>query len=140
MIETRTLPCVLNDEDKIRLANEIGTLQEQLQPIEEEVLRLKEELKDQKKEANGLKLQQYRIHRMLADGFEEREVGCDVQLNTPTVGAKRIVRTDTGVIIEEMPMTDDELQGNLEFQEPKNVHELTPSGPLTIEENPVGTE
>ena len=44
---------------------------------------------------------------------EERLVECAVQFHRPTEGVKRIVRTDTGEVIAEEPMTDQEKQLNL---------------------------
>ena len=44
---------------------------------------------------------------------EVRPVECVVQMDTPEVGTKRITRTDTKVVIKEMPMTIAERQSNL---------------------------
>jgi hypothetical protein len=51
-------------------------------------------------------------HQIKAKG-EHRPVQCAVDLNTPSTGIKRVTRMDTGELVEEVPMTDDERQGNL---------------------------
>src|ERR1700761_9677034 len=41
---------------------------------------------------------------------EVRPVECEVLLNTPQDGTKRIVRTDTKEVLKELPMTNEERQ------------------------------
>lgn len=51
------------------------------------------------------------------NGYEYRAVDCTVELNTPEVGQKTIVRTDTGEIVRIEAMNSREKQGNLNFQD-----------------------
>lgn len=53
------------------------------------------------------------ISKVVKRKSERRPVECHIELNTPNVGTKRITRADTGEVIREVLMTDDERQTNL---------------------------
>jgi hypothetical protein len=54
-----------------------------------------------------------KLSRDINSGWEMRNVDCQVQFHTPTVGAKTVVRLDTGEIVKESAMLQSELQENL---------------------------
>ena len=44
---------------------------------------------------------------------EDREIECRVEFHSPTIGMKRLIRMDTGELLREEQMTDEELQEEL---------------------------
>ena len=54
-----------------------------------------------------------RVSREYQAGYEFRDIECHVEFHTPTVGSKRITRIDTGELVRECAMRNDELQENL---------------------------
>lgn len=53
--------------------------------------------------------------RNICMGYEMRMVECDVILDTPTVGAARVIRKDTGEVVKERAMSSEEMQLELEL-------------------------
>jgi hypothetical protein len=53
------------------------------------------------------------LSRAIRNKSERRLVRCAVTFHTPTQGAKRVVRLDTGELVREEPMTLDECQQHL---------------------------
>ncbi len=53
-------------------------------------------------------------------GWEMRTIDCVVEFHTPVVGTKRMTRLDTGEIVREWAMRNDELQEHL-FEDPNAV-------------------
>ena len=54
-----------------------------------------------------------RVSREYQAGYEFRDIECGVEFHTPTIGSKRITRMDTGELVRECAMRNDELQENL---------------------------
>jgi hypothetical protein len=50
------------------------------------------------------------------NGWEYRSIDCEVQMDTPKEGVKRIVRKDTGEVVEELAMTPEEMQFELDLK------------------------
>lgn len=50
------------------------------------------------------------------NGYEYRNIECQVHLNTPNTGLKTVLRTDTGEIVRKEAMTPEELQYELQFE------------------------
>ena len=57
-----------------------------------------------------------RLSNSVSDGFEFREILCDIKYNSPKDGLKQVVRKDNGEVVEELPMNEQELQEELEFK------------------------
>lgn len=53
------------------------------------------------------------LSQKITNGYEYRNIECEVMLNTPARGRKSIYRLDTNAFVREMAMTADELQGDL---------------------------
>jgi hypothetical protein len=70
-----------------------------------------------------LKAQECKLAAVCAQRWENRDVECIVEFHQPVVGMKRIVRTDTGEVVEEMQMSDLERQENL-FEEKAQFEEV----------------
>ena len=71
-------------------------------------------------------------------GFEDVELECDIEYNSPEPGKKSIVRPDTGENVEVVDMTAEDMQEDLGFTDAEVVHDGTPALPehsdLTIPE------
>lgn len=52
------------------------------------------------------------------NGYEHRYIACTEILNQPRIGIKTIVRNDTNEIVSETAMNSDEMQSELEFDQP----------------------
>jgi hypothetical protein len=80
-----------------------------------------------------------RLARQINRGGEERDVECTLTFHDPEPGFKTITRLDTGEVVRQEPMTDDEKQENL-FDDRDDVEFLKtlyerPSGENAVEGN-----
>ncbi len=57
-----------------------------------------------------------RLSNLIGTGFEYRDIPVTIELDTPEVGKKRIVRLDTGEEVSVKPMTDSDRQMVLDLQ------------------------
>lgn len=69
----------------------------------------------------GGRIAKHRAHMNLlsvqiSNGYEMRQIECEVWLNRPERGTKTVVRLDTGEIVRESPMTAAERQMMLPFE------------------------
>jgi hypothetical protein len=119
------LLCDLTDEEIRLKSQEVGEAVIQQASIE-----------SAKKEANkefGEQLATLRQRmRMLANQIrsrtEMRMVQCQIEFHVPQVGFKRTVRLDTGEVVKEQPMTEDELNARL-FEDEAAAKVLTEPDP-----------
>ena len=56
--------------------------------------------------------------RLVTNGYEYRNVECEIHFDTPEKGHKRVTRLDTGEVVREVKMTGLELQEQLNFEAP----------------------
>jgi len=110
--EPHPLPCKLTTEDRAIAA---GQLAEAIQNLES----LEIAHKTDTKEFNSLKQQFtgsiHRLSREVANGEATRSVDCELRLNYTNLTAT-LVRADTGEIVEDRPMTEDEKQMDMDFE------------------------
>lgn len=71
------------------------------------------------------------ISLQCSQGWEDRDTECTVYFNTPKTGMKRVVRDDSGEIVEELAMTKQEMQEVLPFPDPDAPKE-EPKGPTLV--------
>lgn len=57
------------------------------------------------------------LGRKITNGYESRDIDCDVFFNDPAVGLATVIRTDTGEQVEVRPMTEHEKQMELPLAE-----------------------
>lgn len=57
------------------------------------------------------------ISTKISNGYEYKNVECELHLNTPNGGVKQIIRKDTREVVKEVPMTVDELQVEIDFKQ-----------------------
>jgi len=111
--EPHPLACKLTTEDRAVAA---GQLAEAIQNLESlEIIR-----KTETKNFNSLKQQFtgsiHRLSREVANGEAVRSVDCELRLNRSKL-TTTLVRTDTGEIVSERPMTDEEKQMDIDYKE-----------------------
>jgi hypothetical protein len=70
-------------------------------------------MKRYKDQLSGLAEDQRKVARAIKTRCEVRFVRCEVIYHMPCEGTKRIVRLDTGEVVRDEAMTDDEMQLNL---------------------------
>lgn len=55
------------------------------------------------------------LSRHINNGWEMRDMVCDIQYNTPVMGTKRIARQDTGETVRDVAMSPSEYQEQIDF-------------------------
>lgn len=55
------------------------------------------------------------LSRYINNGYDHRSIDCSILMNTPFVGRKTIIRDDTGEIVKELVMSEQEKQETLPF-------------------------
>lgn len=58
-----------------------------------------------------------KLSNLINNGYEYRNIDCEVQLNSPEDGQKTIIRKDTGEVVKSLSMTEEEKQEKLNFKE-----------------------
>lgn len=103
----QNLKCVLTLEEIAEIGRKLGNLNQEQARLK---LQAKEAASQYKARIDSAQTQIEDLSSTMNCGYEYRSVDCDVLFNTPTEGRKTIVRSDTDEIVEECPMTDDEIQ------------------------------
>jgi hypothetical protein len=65
------------------------------------------------------------LSRQVANGYEHRNVECKIQWHTPRLGMKTIIRCDTGEVVRETQMSNEERQEMLPFEQTAGDSEWT---------------
>jgi hypothetical protein len=92
----------LNDSELAEIGRHIADLVETIDEIEAE-----------RKKIPALRKEILELSKKISQGYELRNVECVVHLDSPTIGMKRIIRTDTNEVVLTEPMSDEELQEEL---------------------------
>jgi len=103
---TRELPCHLTNDEKAKLAGELVAV---IEKAEQEEIEQDKQKKEMKSILAGYAATQSRLARMLRNGIEQRPVEVRIEA-LYDVGKARTIRTDTGEVVEERPLTDSERQ------------------------------
>lgn len=111
--EPHKLPFQLGVEEKAEAAEQLATT---LQAAESLELERKSVLGEFKSRLNALEERIHKLTLNVKDGVEMRSVECELHLNYTTLTAT-LIRSDTKDVVEERPMTDEEKQMNLDFEE-----------------------
>lgn len=107
---TQELPVPFTDEELATMRDELA----RLVLAESEVrLRKKAALEVFKEELEQLISTRRDIAQRIRRKSEDREIECRVEFHSPMLGQKRVIRMDTGELLREEPMTEDELQEEL---------------------------
>jgi len=112
---TRRLECLLTSEDIASFALESA---KNISDNSKILVQKKESMNGFKSELDEIA----RRHRYLSDcvinEVETREVDCKIVYDWKS-GKKAIIRIDTGEVVQEMPVTDEERQENIDFGDSK---------------------
>lgn len=113
--EPHILPCKLSEKDRAEAADKLATAIQRVESLELEK-------RSKVAEFKGLiDVQKERIHKLtieVKDGVAERPVDCELALNYSKLSAT-LTRFDIDEIVEERPMSEEEKQMELDFEEKK---------------------
>lgn len=108
---TRHLPVVLSDHERLKIGDDLGRTTQTLQAAER---RKKEVTSQLTADIETHKSTLVRLGTLLANGYEERPVTCDMTIDR--LGDRvTVVRKDTGEIVECRTLTNDERQAMIQF-------------------------
>jgi len=110
--EPHVLPCKLNEKDRADAADKLATAIQRVESLEIEKKTLNTNFKGQ------IDTQKEQIHKLtieVKDGISQRSIDCELALNYSKLRAI-LTRLDTGQIVEERPMTEEEKQMKFEFE------------------------
>jgi hypothetical protein len=89
----QTLACNFTEEEKVALAQEMAQATVKKADLENALSEISAQYKaDIKAQENLIRMAATKIH----DGYEYRDVECEVEFNVPERGQKTITRSDTG--------------------------------------------
>ena len=111
----RDLMCDLSDEELFDRAQQLSSTLQRYDEVELEKKNSNKRYSDMLGELGG---EARKLSVIIRRRCESRPVCCAVMFHAPVKGSKRIVRTDTGEIVSDEPMTAAELQNNLFEDEP----------------------
>lgn len=105
----RSIEFPMSDGRLAEIAREISENLNEVNILEEQFEAAKEA-----KKAVPAKMQHVReLGNYIRNGAERKDVICEILYDTPEVGVKQIVRSDTGEVVDTLEMTDEEMQGDL---------------------------
>jgi hypothetical protein len=107
MAESRNLKVPLTEAEVLQHGRELGKLSSQLAQVEAEEKDVRAQYKA-KKESISSRMQ-YEA-KLVNNGYEFRDVECEVRFNEPVSGEKSIIRLDTGDVVSIERMTPREMQ------------------------------
>lgn len=99
---TKTLPCGMSDferGEKARAMTELALEIERIEALQKRIKGLRESITEYAHQVDS--------------GTIMRAVACAVYYDTPHAGMKRVVRMDTGEVVEESPMSQADMQPSL---------------------------
>jgi len=126
--ETHSLPCKLTTGQIAEAAENLASAIQEAEGIE---IEKKSVMKDYNSQIDNCKKRIHRLMTHVKNGVEYRPVECDLQFHIEKVLAI-LVRKDSGELVEERPMTDEEKQMQIEFADDD---EDTPAGPGRMVQN-----
>lgn len=110
--EPHPLPCKLTTEDRAAAA---GQLAEAIQNLESLEVERKVETKNYNSRKQQFTGSIHRLSREVSNGKAVRSVDCELRLNHSNLKAT-LMRIDTGEVVEERPITEDEKQMDIDFE------------------------
>ena len=111
--EPHRLPCKLNEAQKAETADQLATATQQLESLEYE---RKASAGDFKSRKEALTERLHKFANQVKEGIAVNSVDCELRLNYSKLTTV-LIRLDTGEIVEERAMTDEEKQMQFEFEE-----------------------
>ncbi len=125
---TENLKCKLTTAETLDFSRRLARNAKQRSAVEENKKRI---AKDMGADIATLDGEIDRLSSLVDQGYEYREVKCEVRYNDPEPKTKRIIRTDTFEEVQCVPMTWAELQEELALDNPNPPAE-DPQGGLAL--------
>jgi hypothetical protein len=122
---TEELFCEFSQDEMDAKGQELSSTMLEYDNVESQKKDATKEFTDSLKELRG---RMRSISKNIRRKGEARAVSCHVLFHVPAVGTKRIVRIDTGELVRDEPMSNDEMQENL-FGEINDLERLYGQGP-----------
>ncbi|MCE5309663.1 MAG: hypothetical protein LLG20_18670 [Acidobacteriales bacterium] len=126
----RHVQCYFSAEEKAEFARQLARNTQDLEALNDRKAQVTSEFTAKIKAATA---EIFKVARLMNNGYEYRDVKCDVLYDTPKRGYKRIIRMDTGEVVEDCPMSPDELQQSLDFAVEAAVESANGAAPETEE-------
>lgn len=105
----KLLPCKLTEMEKLEKFIELGDLTKKNKILITDLLDTQERLKALKKSIGGLDREIAILGDMAETGVEHRQVECEKTINDKN-NMMTLVRNDTGEVVEERQLSEEELQ------------------------------
>ena len=110
------LPCDLTEDEMRCKVQQVAAALAETDTVESAKADADKEFKRQLQELNE---RMRRLGKHVREKSEIRMVICTVEFNVPQIGVKRVTRKDTGELVREVPMTDEERQLHIFTLEPQ---------------------
>ena len=110
----RNLKYEFPDVEKLQMGKEMAEVTRDISLLEDEK---KAAMSSYKSRIDEKEARRTRLSNCIGDGFEFLDIYCEIKYNSPKDGMKQVIRKDISEIVEENPMTPEELQEELEFKE-----------------------
>jgi hypothetical protein len=101
-------------EERLEMGDSLAQAHNRMAAVEDEEAVMKAQIKDKKA---GLEQIIGRLARNLGNGFEMRNVDCELVYDSPNVGEVTFRRKDNGEFVKARPMTETERQMDLPLEE-----------------------
>lgn len=99
------------------LKDKSTSLAQECRNLEEVENDKKQVMSDFKSKIDGHQASISKLSNHINNGYEYRQISCEVKMDTPIQGQKTIIRKDTGEIVKIEEMTQQEMQMELELTE-----------------------
>jgi len=109
----RTLRHTFDVPEKIELGGKLASILSEMAQIDADLDRIKSEFKGKTAAAEA---QLNSVRDKINSGYELRLTKCEVVLDKPKAGMAQVIRLDTGDVVEEREMTEQEKQAELDIE------------------------
>lgn len=122
-----------SQDERLTMGSDLAAAHNSMSAIEEEEAYIRAQLKERKA---SVEQTIGRLSRDLGSGFTMQNVPCKWVYDAPNVGEVQYVREDTGEVVKTRPMSQAELQQEIDFDKPV----AAPPPTLSVEESEENAE
>lgn len=109
---TEWLPYTFSEQEKRDIASKLAQANQALSELNDRKAQVAADFKAQITATESVIAKESRRY---TNGYEFRDVDCDVLFDKPSHGLKTIVRKDTGEVVKEREMTSEDMQQKLDL-------------------------
>ena len=109
----KTLRCTLNTDEKLAFSEQLARANQDFIELTADKVQV---AADFKARMTAREAEIGRLSGILNNGYENRQIEVVIHYNEPIAGQRQEVRTDTGEVIHEGPMNEDELQEEFDME------------------------